>query len=40
MERDVSPEKIKMIKVCMKKKNVLPTIETHKRVMIFVKDQN
>ena len=40
VEMDVSPEKIKMLNVCMKKKNVLPTIETHKRVMIFVNDQN
>ncbi len=32
---DVSPEKIKMLNICGKNKNVLPTIETHKRVMIF-----
>lgn len=32
---DVSPEKIKFINTCNRKKNVLPTIETHKRVMIF-----
>ena len=32
---EVSPEKIKMLNICGKKKNVLPTIETHKRVMIF-----
>lgn len=32
---NVSPEKIKMLNICGKKKNVLPTIETHKRVMIF-----
>lgn len=31
----VSPEKIKMLNICGKKKNVLPTIETHKRVMIL-----
>ena len=31
----VSPEKIKMLNICGKKKNVIPTIETHKRVMIF-----
>jgi precorrin-6Y C5,15-methyltransferase (decarboxylating) len=31
----VSPEKIKMLNLCGKKKNVLPTIETHKRVMLF-----
>ncbi len=35
---DVSPEKIKMLNVCAKKKNVLPTIETHKRVMIFANE--
>lgn len=32
---EVSPEKIKFINTCGKKKNVLPTIETHKRIMIF-----
>ncbi len=32
----VSPEKIKFINTCNRKKNVSPTIETHKRVMIFV----
>lgn len=32
----VSPEKIKLINICGVDKNVLPTIETHKRVMIFV----
>ena len=31
----VSPEKIKMLNICSKNKNVIPTIETHKRVMIF-----
>lgn len=31
----ISPEKIKFINTCNRKKNVLPTIETHKRVMIF-----
>lgn len=35
---EVSPEKIKMLNVCTKKKNVLPTIETHKRVMIFANE--
>ncbi len=35
---DVSPEKIKILNICTKKKNVLPTIETHKRVMIFAND--
>lgn len=32
---EVSPEKIKFINTCSRRKNVLPTIETHKRVMIF-----
>lgn len=32
---NVSPEKIKLLNICGRKKNVLPTIETHKRVMIF-----
>ncbi|MBE5936885.1 MAG: Precorrin-6B methylase 2 [Lachnospiraceae bacterium] len=35
---DVSPEKIKMLNICTKKKNVLPTIETHKRVMLFANE--
>lgn len=35
---EVSPEKIKMLNVCSKKKNVLPTVETHKRVMIFANE--
>ncbi|MCI8306798.1 MAG: Precorrin-6B methylase 2 [Lachnospiraceae bacterium] len=35
---DVSPEKIKILNICTKKKNVLPTIETHKRVMIFANE--
>ena len=36
----VSPEKIKMLNVCGKNKNVLPTIETHKRVMIFADESH
>ncbi len=36
----VSPEKIKMINICGKEKNVITTIETHKRVMIFVDDSH
>lgn len=31
----VSPEKVKMMNLCGKKKNVIPTIESHKRVLIF-----
>ncbi len=33
---NTSPEKIKLVNICGKEKNVIPTIETHKRVMIFV----
>ena len=33
---NTSPEKIKMINICGKEKNIIPTIQTHKRVMIFV----
>ena len=36
----VSPEKIKMLNICGKQKNVLPTIETHKRVMIFADESH
>lgn len=36
----VSPEKIKLLNICGKKKNVLPTIETHKRVMIFADESH
>ena len=32
---ETSPEKIKLINICGKEKNVIPTIETHKRVIIF-----
>lgn len=37
---EVSPEKIKMLNICGKQKNVLPTIETHKRVMIFADESH
>lgn len=33
---DVGPEKFKVINLCGKQKNVIPTIDTHKRVIIFV----
>lgn len=36
----VSPEKIKILNICGRKKNVLPTIETHKRVMIFADESH
>lgn len=32
---DISPEKIKLLNICQKKKNVIPSIESHKRVLIF-----
>ncbi len=32
---DVSPEKIKLLDICGKVKNVIPFVETHKRVLIF-----
>ncbi len=32
---DVSPEKMKLLNICQKKKNVIPSIESHKRVLIF-----
>lgn len=37
---EISPEKIKLLNVCGKKKNVIPSIETHKRVMIFVDESH
>lgn len=35
-----SPEKIKLINICGKEKNVIPMIETHKRVMIFADESH
>ena len=32
---NTSAEKIKLVNICGKEKNLIPTIETHKRVMIF-----
>ncbi len=32
---NVGPEKFKVLNICGKEKNVIPTIETHKRVLIF-----
>lgn len=32
---NVGPEKFKVLNICGKQKNVIPTIETHKRVLIF-----
>lgn len=34
-EMQVSPEKIKLLDICGKQKNVIPTVEGHKRVLIF-----
>ena len=32
---EVSPEKIKLFDICGKMKNVIPFVETHKRVLVF-----
>lgn len=37
---NVSPEKIKMLNICGKQKNVVPTIDTHKRVLIFADESH
>lgn len=34
-EMDISPEKVKMLNACGKRRNVLSTIATHKRILIF-----
>lgn len=34
-EMQVSPEKIKLLDICGKQKNVIPTVEGHKRVLIL-----
>lgn len=34
-QMQVSPEKIKVLNICGKPKNVIPVVETHKRVLIF-----
>ena len=34
-EMQVSPEKIKLLDICGKQKNVIPTVEGHKRVLVF-----
>ena len=34
-EMEVSPEKIKILDICGKKKNVIPFVDTRKRVLIF-----
>lgn len=37
---DVSPEKIKLLDICGKLKNVIPFVETHKRVLIFADEMH
>ena len=32
---EVAPEKIKLLDICGKEKNVIPFVETHKRVLLF-----
>lgn len=39
-EMEVSPEKIKLLDICGKVKNVIPFVETHKRVLIFADEQH
>lgn len=34
-KRSISPEKIKMLNTCGKRRNILATIATHKRILIF-----
>ena len=36
----ISPEKIKLLNTCSKRRNVLATIATHKRVLIFADETN
>ncbi len=35
---EISPEQIKPLNICKKKKNVIPFVDTHKRVLIFAND--
>lgn len=37
---EVSPEKIKLLDICGKMKNVIPFVETHKRVLIFADEMH
>ena len=39
-EMQVSPEKIKLLDICGKQKNVIPTVEGHKRVLIFADESH
>ena len=36
--RKVSPEKIKLLNTCGKRRNILATIATHKMILIFADD--
>lgn len=37
---EVSPEKIKILDICGKMKNVIPFVETHKRVLVFADEMH
>ena len=37
---NVSPEKFKMLNICGREKNVIPAIDTHKRVIIFADEMH
>lgn len=37
---EVSPEKIKILDICGKMKNVIPVVETHKRVLVFADEMH
>lgn len=39
-EMGVSPEKIKLLDICGKLKNVIPFVETHKRVLVFADEMH
>lgn len=39
-EMDLNLEKVKLLNICDKKRNVIPSIETHKRVMIFANESH
>lgn len=39
-EKDLNLEKVKLLNICDKKRNVIPSIETHKRVMIFANESH
>ncbi len=37
---DLNLEKVKLLNICSKKRNVIPSVETHKRVMIFANESH